>query len=95
MQQLERGRVLTYFAHMQRQAAAQAAAAAETHDQLVAAQQQQLEDAADVVSAAMNLQQSVEQVAQLGAEHKIMQNWAAEFEKCRQDAIQRFAKLAT
>jgi hypothetical protein len=76
MQQLERGRVVAYFAYMQRQAAAQVAAAAAKHDQLVAAQQQQLDDAADVVSAARNLRQSVEQIAQLGAERIIMQRWA-------------------
>lgn len=94
MQQLERDRVVAYFAYMQRQAAALAAAAADSHDQLVAVQQQQLEDAADLISAAKSLQQSVEQAAQLGAEHVIMQGWAAKFEMCRQDAIQRFAKLA-
>jgi hypothetical protein len=94
MQLLERDRVVAYFAYMQRQAAALAAAAADSHDQLVAVQQQQLEDAADLISAAKNLQQSVEQAAQLGAEHMIMQGWAAKFEMCRQDAIQRFAKLA-
>jgi hypothetical protein len=94
MQQLERGRVVAYFAYMQRQATAQVAAAAAKHDQLVAEQQQQLDDAADVVSAARNLRESVEQIAQLGAEQIIMQRWADKFGMCAQDANQRFAKLA-
>jgi hypothetical protein len=95
MQQLERGRVVAYFAYMQRQAAAQVAAAAAKQDELVAAQQQQVDDAADAVAAARNLRESVEETAQLKAEQIIMQRWADKFGMCAQDAKQRFAKLAT
>lgn len=91
MQHLERSRVVSYFADMQRRASEQAAAAATSRDQLVAAQQQQIRDAADVTSAARDLRQSVEQVAQLAAEHMIMQRWAERFGVCKDDAIARFA----
>lgn len=90
MQRLERSRVVAFFAHMQQQAAAQAATAAAAHDHLVVTLQQQLDDAADVMAAAKSLQHSIEEIAQLAAEHIIMQRWADRFDTLRQDADDRF-----
>jgi hypothetical protein len=90
MQRLERTRILAYFAFMQQQAEMQAAAKAAAHTDLTQAVNQCLESAADVGGVARVMQAQLEEMAQLMAEHMIMQHWSERFAKCGQLAAERF-----
>jgi hypothetical protein len=93
MQHLERKRTLAYFAFMQQQAEKQAAAKAAAHTQLAEAVDQCLSSDADMGAVARLMQGQLEDMAQLMAEHIIMQHWSERFGRCGQVAAERFGAL--
>lgn len=93
MQHLERKRTLAYFAFMQQQAEQQAAAKAAAHAELAARVDECLSGNADVGGVASMMRGQLEEMAQLMAEHLIMQHWSERFAKCGQVAAERFGAL--
>jgi hypothetical protein len=94
MQQIERGRVVAYFAFMQQATQAQAQTKASVYKQLQVTIAQQMEGASDPTAAARLAQVQIEEADQLCAEQLIKLCWASKFEAFKLDAAQRFQALA-
>lgn len=93
LQRMERERAVAYFRFMQQQAAAEAAAKLVACDQLEEVLAQQLSAEPVVEKVAVNMQEQLEQLAQLRAEHTLMLRLSKRFECWQQAAAQRFASL--
>ena len=93
LQRMERARAVAYFDFMQQQAAAQAAAMLVACDERGEAIEQQLSAEPELGKVAVRMQEQIDELAQLRAEHTLMLRWAQRFERIGQSAAQRFASL--